>query len=95
MTANAWLVIFLFAFWIGLWLFVKIDHLVHGRPLSDGPSFIPVVPVFPLVAYALGWLLNWLMPWLGTGIIAATHIGYLCVAGVSAWRGSRRSGDVA
>ena len=95
MTANGWLIIFLLAFWIGLWLFVKIDHFVHGRPLSDGPSFIPVVPVLPLVAYGAGWLLNWAVPWLGTGIVAVTHVSYLCVAGASAWRASRRSGDVA
>ena len=88
--ANACVGLFLLVFWTSLWLFVKVDHLVHGRPLSDGPSFIPVVPIVPLVAYGCGWVLNELLPWLGVAIVAATHVGYLFWA----WFSARRTGDI-
>ena len=89
--ANAWLILFILIFWIGLWLLVKIGHLVHGRPLSDGPSFIPLVPILPVIAYCVGWGLDRMLPWLGFAVIAATHVGYLLFMYFS----TRRSGDVA
>ena len=93
MTANTWLIIFLLVFWVGLWVWVKVNQLIHGRPLSDGPSFIPVLPILPLVAYGIGWLLNLVIPWLGTGTIVAIHVGYLVVGLISSLRDRRGSGD--
>jgi hypothetical protein len=87
--ANAWLGIFLLGFWAGLWLLAKFYLFAHGQRLSDGPSFIPVVPILPLLAYGLGWVLNWVVPWLGTGVVAVAHGCYLFAIGVSAWRDLR------
>lgn len=89
--ANASLAIFLIVFWTALWLFVKVDQLAHRRPLSEGPSFLPIVPVFTLIAFGIGWLFNGLISWVGTGIIAAIHVGYLFARGFSAWRDSKPS----
>lgn len=80
MTPDASLIAFVLLFWIGIWLFVKIDNLSHGRSFGSGPSFIPAIPVFSIVAICLGWLLNWWLPWLGVAVVVAVHIGYLFFA---------------
>lgn len=77
MTANAWLGIFLVAFWTVVYLAVRAGNLTHGRRFSDGPSLIPTIPFFPLVFFGLGWLLNLCFAPAGTVMVILIHLGYL------------------
>lgn len=73
-TANLALWVFIVAFWFTIWAAIKISHLLAGRPLSDGPSLIPVVIVYPIVAFVLGAAINYfLTPW-GTIAIIIHHL---------------------
>jgi hypothetical protein len=40
------LVLFLVVFWGGLVAAIKIENSKAGKRWSDGPSFVPVIPVF-------------------------------------------------
>ncbi|QEG37102.1 hypothetical protein Pr1d_44420 [Bythopirellula goksoeyrii] len=71
---NRILLLFVFLFWTGLWLFCKLDNLRKGKSFSDGPSLILIVLICSIVAIALGISLNYFMPWLGTMAIAVIHL---------------------
>ncbi|WP_269539055.1 hypothetical protein [Cerasicoccus fimbriatus] len=70
---------FLIVFWAGLYLSVKIINLKEGRKWSEGVSFIPVIPVFPLVAFGAGALLNWMWTYLGTVTVVVAHVAVLSI----------------
>jgi len=91
MTANQSLILFVAIFWLSLWLAIKVSHLVNGRPLSDGPSLIPAVPIFPLVAVALGAAVNWLASPTGTIAVVFIHVGWIVYATFAILRGPGRT----
>jgi hypothetical protein len=81
-TANNALVLFLAVFWGGLATVVKITNLLAGKRWSDGPSLIPVIPLHPLAAGMVGWLVNLVVsPW-GSWLICALHVGWIVVAAI-------------
>ena len=86
MIANAWLVLFLAAFWGLLTAGVKLSNWRAGKRWSDGPSLFPMIPVFALIAGVGGWLVNLVVsPW-GSWGIAGLHLGWLVVSLVLIWR---------
>ena len=85
MTANQLLLWFILGFWVLLYLALKLENLLRGRRFSDGPSLIPVVPIFPLIAFGLGVALNDAKsPW-GTIVVIALHAGFLMFGLISIW----------
>ena len=94
MTPNAALVMFVVIVWSSLWLTVKISHIYHGRPWTDGPSFVPVIPVFPALAVLVGaWLNKWLPPY-GTIGIVVLHVAFVGLPLIHIWTTDRdNAGD--
>ena len=94
--ANAVLIVFILAFWTLLWVAIKADHLFHHRPFSDGPSFIPVIPIIPAVSFGIGWLLNYQWAPIGTVLVIACYavwIFYSTVTIIAEARRSKRKGE--
>jgi len=90
MTANIGLVAFLFAFWGLLWVSTRVGNFLSGRRFNDGPSFVPLVPVLPLLLFGVGVLVNLgISPW-GTIGVAAIHFGWLAVTALLIWTNSRK-----
>ena len=84
--ANLVLALFLLTFWVFVWVFIKVDNLIHRRPFRGGPSLIPLFPFVPIACFAVGWLLNLGFAPAGTIVIVALHLGYLIYAVVAAYR---------
>jgi len=61
------LVVFLLVFWGGWWLLAVVAKR----------SYIPVIPLVPLVAMAIGYGLNTLRQWVGTITLMLFHAGLL------------------
>ena len=93
MAADAWLVLFIAFFWGCIIAWVKLDNWRLGKRWREGPSLTPVIPILPLLALGVGWILNMAMPWTGTLLVICSHLGYVAVTSVSIWLSSRRSGD--
>jgi hypothetical protein len=85
MTADQTLLAFVFLFWLFLVVTVKGSNLVGGKRWSDGPSFIPLIPVLPLLAIFVGWVINHFAPFWGTGVVVLAHTGWLGVTLVMMW----------
>jgi hypothetical protein len=85
MTANMWLILFLIAFWVLIWIALKVNHLIHRRPLRDGPSLIPVVPLVPIAGFGAGWLLNLAFAPAGTIAVVSLHLGYVIYAVIAGY----------
>jgi hypothetical protein len=71
------LIPFTFCFWVVAWASIKLSNLLAGRPLSDGPSLLPLILVFPPATLLLGVALNWIYPYLGTAIVICSHVAYI------------------
>jgi hypothetical protein len=85
MTSNQLLLWFIGGFWVLLYCALKLDNLWRGRRFSDGPSLIPVVPIFPIVGLGIGAVLNYAMsPW-GTVAVIVLHVGVLGFALIGIW----------
>lgn len=85
MSANSGLVLFLFAFWGIFIAAVTLSNWRAGKRWSDGPSLIPVIPIFPVVAGSVGWFVNLTAsPW-GSWGIAGLHVGWLVVSLTLIW----------
>ena len=69
--------LFLIGFWLLVYLTIQVSHLIARRPLSDGPSLIPVVPILPAIALAVAAALNAFLPPFGTVVVVLFHFGYL------------------
>ena len=81
MTANQCLLLFVIVFYSGLVVAVKVSNWRAGKLWSDGPSLIPIIPLFPAAALLVGWLVNLAAaPW-GSWGVAVFHVGGL-VAGL-------------
>ena len=68
---------FLLAFWLIALLAIKIFHLVERRPMSDGPSLIPLFPVLPAIALLAATAINAVLSPVGTLLVAAVHFIYM------------------
>jgi hypothetical protein len=77
MTANQLLLWFVVGFWVLLYSALKFENFLRGRKFSDGPSLVPLVPLFPFVALGLGAVLNHTKTPRGTIIVIALHVGFL------------------
>lgn len=68
---------FLFGFWLFIYLAIKISHLIARRPWSDGPSFIPVVPLLLIISIAIAASLNAFLTPYGTVFVIVVHFAWL------------------
>ena len=68
--------LFLIGFWIVVYLTIQTSHLIARRPLSDGPSLIPVVPILPAIALAVAAAINAVLSPFGTVVVVVFHLGY-------------------
>lgn len=82
---------FLTVFWAGLYLSLKLINLKEGRKWGEGVSFIPVIPIFPVVAFGIGALLNWILTYLGTVTVAVSHIAILSFGIIKEMKRSKSS----
>lgn len=63
--------IFIFAIWL-FWIPVSLlERAARGD--SDGFSFVPIIPVFPLCAWGLAALLDWFHGRLGFMVVGGLH----------------------
>ena len=69
--------LFLIGFWLLVYLTIQVSHLIARRPLSDGPSLIPVVPILPAIALGIAAAFNAILPPFGTVLVVLFHFGYL------------------
>jgi len=63
-------------FLLAVWL-IWIPACVWGRAAKGdfgGTSILPVVPFYPLVAWALSAILDWLHPNVGVMLIGSLHV---------------------
>jgi hypothetical protein len=69
MLANLALVAFLLAFWGG----------VCGSLAIKGKSWTDIVVLYPLLFFALGWLVNAFFAPVGTILVIVIHVVMLCL----------------
>lgn len=86
MTANQTLLVFTVAFWVLLSAVIKVSNIVQGRRFSDGPSLIPVIPIFPLLALSIGMVANRFISPFGTVVIVIAHVGWIGFATIMIMR---------
>lgn len=67
---------FLLAFWFLAFHGIKLSHLIARRPLSDGPSLIPVFPVLPAIALAVAAAINAVFSPVGMLLVVVIHFIY-------------------
>ncbi|GAB2189781.1 hypothetical protein MAH1_13890 [Sessilibacter sp. MAH1] len=51
--------------------------MYNGKPFSDGPSLIPIIPIFPVIALLIGIYINKILPYAGAVLFVITHFGYI------------------